>query len=307
MQREGHGLSGTKVEDPLSNLPIGSSINFEPIVFGGSDAGAIPDGVANWTFFDGALMTLLVGTSEGIKAMGTVVAVAPGLAITATHIIGDYVNDIVGGTAAVLCAAPSRHGLELWDVRKVNFTEADDIAFLSLERASAITEDWRLRTIPATTRTPQEGETLHVIGFRLATVHADGASFGLEGDLFAASGEVIAVHYPVRDKFLMPFPTIEIGCGALGGMSGGAVLDDQGHLIGVISTSLATEDGEGPTFASWLVGGLNREVQITWPPGLYSNPIHVVDIDERLLRLEGRERIHIIDSNSYNYEVWFGR
>lgn len=307
MPGEGHALSGEKVEDPLVNLPVGSSINFEPIVFGGSDAKVVPDGVANWTFFDGALMTLLVKTSAGTTAMGTVVAIAPGLAITATHILGDHLNDIADGAGAVLCAAPSQHGLELWDVRKVNYTGSDDIAYLSLERASAIAEGWRLRTIPATTRAPNQGERLHVIGFRLAKAHENDGSFGLKGDLFAASGEVIAVYHPVRDKFMMPFPTIEIGCGALGGMSGGAVLDEQGHLVGVVSTSLTTEDGGGPTFASWIVGGINREVEITWPPGLYPNPVHILDIDERLLRLEGRERVRIIDSNSFEYEVWSDR
>lgn len=301
-------MSGFWAEDPLTSFQKGDSFDFETVVVGGSDAKAVPDGVTNWTFFDGALMALIVRTSAGLTAMGTLVGIAPGLAVTATHTLRSELDSLEAGTSTAFCVGPTERGLDLWRVSKISFTESDDILFVSLEIASTIQKGWNMRTMPVTTRAPMPGENLHVVGFRIPTVSKrDDRSIRAEGELLAASGPVTALYYPIRDRFLMPFPTIEIRCGALGGMSGGAVLDEQGHMVGVVSGSLETDDGEGPTFAAWIVGGLNREVQITWPPGLYPCPVHLLDIDNRLLRLEGRDYIRVTSPNSYEYEVWFHR
>lgn len=298
-------LSG-KIERP-QHVPVGGSLTVQPVVFGGTDTTPIPEGVTNWTFFDGSLMTVLVKDEAGVKAMGTVVAIAPGLAVTATHVLPERLEAVLDGEATLLCAAPTDQALQLWHVRKVNFTSDDDIAFLSLELASENCRDWRVRILPLTTRAPKAGEQVHVIGFRLETVDEEIDTFMLTGDLYASTGEVVAVYHPIRDPILMPFPTIEIACSSALGMSGGAVLDDIGHLLGVISRSFSAPDGRGPTSAAWIVGGINRELEITWPSGLYPQPVHLLDIDRRLLRLEGRDRVRVIDANTYEYQVWFDR
>jgi hypothetical protein len=105
----------------------------------------------------------------------------------------------------------------------------------------------------------------------------------------------------------MPYPTIEIACGSLGGMSGGAILDDDGFLLGVTSRGVDADDGLGPTFAAWIVGALHRSVELPWPPGVYSSPIHLLDIDDRLLGIEGREKVAVVDGMTMHYEVWFRR
>lgn len=296
-------VSGITVEDPLRDV---RAMRCLPVVFEGSDASVVPDGVKDWAFFDGAMLSLVVITEAGYMAMGTIVMIAPGLAITATHVVREHLGDLKKGNVQASCVGPSKAGLELWNVRAVSFDETSDIAYLSLERASQIPEGWSIRTIPITTRAPKGGERLHIFGFRMST-HATDADFGLTGNLFAASGLVTAVHHPIRDAVLMPFPTIEIACGALGGMSGGAVLDDKGHLVGVVSTSLGTEDGQGPTYAAWVVGAMGRKVHITWPPGIYPPSVRIVDIDQRLLHIEGREKVQTTGPDSYACEIWFDR
>lgn len=62
-----------------------------------------------------------------------------------------------------------------------------------------------------------------------------------------------------------------------------------GHLLGVISRSFSAPDGRGA------------------PSGLYPQPVHLLDVDRRLLRLEGRDRVRVIDGNTYEYQVWFDR
>lgn len=296
------------VTDPLARLPAGSKISFEPIPFGGSDASSVPEGVTNWTFFDGALMiVLLTYIGEPPIAIGTAVGIAPGLAVTATHVVEGDLAKLLDGDASILCAAPRDSGLELWSVRKVMGTDTDDTAYLGLELASEVSDGWKMRTLPVTTRTPRIGERLHVAGFRLAASQAQDGHLTLEGDLYMAVGEVSAVHHPMRDRHLMPYPAIEIACGSLGAMSGGAVLDESGHLMGVISRGVTTDDGRGPTFASWVVGVLNRTVELPWPPGAYPQPVHLLDIDERLLNLEGRDHLEVIDESRCNYRAWFDR
>lgn len=105
----------------------------------------------------------------------------------------------------------------------------------------------------------------------------------------------------------MPFPTIEVACGSIGGMSGGALLDETGFLLGETSRGVTSEDGLGPTFVAWVVGALNRELEIPWPPGIYPQPVHLLDINQWLLLIEGRDHVRAVDANRVEHELWFDR
>jgi hypothetical protein len=291
-------------EDPLRDLPVGSELPIVPVVFGGSDATVVPDGVNNWTFFDGALMGIVTRDKHETTVMGTGAMIAPGLAVTATHVLRDRLEEVLAGDVALLCVAPTNEAVDFWNIRAINKDEVGDIAYLSLELASAISPVWRLRTFPLTTRAPRPGESVHIVGFRLEATHEPPA---FAGELLGAAGEVTAVYHPIRDRVLMPYPAIEIACGSLGGMSGGAVLDDQGFLLGIISRGMTIEDGRGPTYAAWLVGGLDRQLTIPWPPGLHPEHVHLLDIDPEVLRIEGRDRFTVLDGGKVAYEVWSDR
>lgn len=171
-------------------------------------------------------------------------------------------------------------------------------------------EGWRFTTLPVTTRCPAPGEQLTIVGFRFAEPpELTNSKFAglMEGDLFAAAGEVVATYHPIRDKVLMPFPTIEVACGSLHGMSGGAVLDQNGALMGIVSRSLKSEDGnnDGPTSAVWLIGALGRRLDLPWPSGLYGERVEIMAIPERLLHIIGRDAVTVTESRT-EYRVWFG-
>jgi hypothetical protein len=292
------------VEDPLT-FPAGTSISARPVIVGDSNAKIVPDGIVNWDFFDGAILGVFAGVGTGVlKEHGSAVMVAPGLAITATHVIGDILPELGPADTPIACLGVRPQGLDIWGVSKVS-TASDDLSFLSLVLQSSLTPDWYFSSLPITTRCPRQGEKLTIVGFRMPDIEEADASFSAAGGLYCSTGTVVAAYSPVRHPTLMPFPAIEIACGSLGGMSGGAVLDQAGMLMGVISRGYATDDGEGPTYAAWIINALNRTLEIPWPPGLYEPSVHVLDLPEQLMHIEGRDAVTIVDENTHTYRVWF--
>jgi hypothetical protein len=298
-------------EGTITAAPIGegTSMTWVPVIVGGTDAGAVPEGVMNWDFFQGALLAVVVKRpgSQHDVIEGTAVIIAPGLALTATHVFDYLASDLAAGQASLICLGPNTDSLDIWAVRTLSYTTDDDLAYLSLEPLSAIPDGWRISCLPLTTRAPAPGEELTIFGFRLDEVREQGdSSIVAEGDMYVAKGEVTAVYHPMRDSLRMPFPAIEIACDSLGGMSGGAVLDRDGFLVGIISSAYPASEGQtGTTYAAWVIGALNREVRIPWLPAIYSNPIHVLAIPEAQLHIRGRDALTVIDNETLEYRIWF--
>jgi len=283
----------------------GTSIAARSIIVGDFNGKIVPEGIVNWEFFDGAILGVFVGVGTGVlKEHGSAVMVAPGLAITATHVIRDILESEAGDTP-VACIGVRPQGLDIWSVSKANITASDDLTFLSLVLQSSLTPDLHFSSLPITTRCPRQGEKLTIVGFRMPDIEEGDASFRAAGELYCSTGTVVAAYSPIRHPTLMPFPAIEIACGSLGGMSGGAVLDQAGMLMGVISKGWVTEDGEGPTYAAWIINALNRTLEIPWPPGLYERSMHVLDLPKQLMRIEGRDAVTIVDENTYEYRIWY--
>lgn len=292
-------------EDPLKALPDGSSFKIEPIFSGGSNATRLAQGVNNWTYFEGAMLAVLI--SDGVTSIhvGTAAMIAPGLAVSAMHILDDHFAGIQAGTLGVLCYGPRPDGnADAWRLSGISYAPDNDIAYLSLELASAIGSDWRCRIMPITTRAPKEGETVSFVGFVLDSSTPVPQRHIMQGSLYCAAGEVNAVYPRGRDKLLLPYPAIEVACGTLGRMSGGALLDSRGYLMGVIARGYDIEDGEGPSYGAWIIGALNRTVEIRWPPGMHGDSVHILDITP--LVLEGRDKFIVNDANTDTYQVWFG-
>lgn len=239
-------------------------------------AGDIAAAVADWAAYDGAIVA--VGTSDGatFTVSGSGVMVAPGLVFTATHVLRDDVDAIEAKRVWPWCLGPRQDGrADLWFVRQMRFGEADgDIAFLAVEPYSELADDWTLTCLPLTTRYPMEGDALTVVGFRFDNADAndlpeiDGIPVVSRGRLYTSAGTVQQVGL-YRDRTMMPFPFIEISCGTLGGMSGGAVLDATGAVIGILSVGLSHDDDRGPSNAAWIIHALQFDVPLHWPRDVY--------------------------------------
>jgi hypothetical protein len=121
--------------------------------------------------------------------------------------------------------------------------------------------------------------------------------------MLAACGQVKAAFMPYRVQS-RPYPALEVECGSLGGMSGGAVLGTDGRLVGVVSRGFS--DGEPPTEVAWIIGGLNLRVILPWPEGMYrEGEIGVLSVPEGLLTIEGRDAVAVTDRGTIEYRIWF--
>jgi hypothetical protein len=262
-----------------------TKLELDPLV----DPGPVVRDVGNWTSFDSAILSVFVYDADGHREVGSAVLVAPGLAITATHVIRDHLEEFENGPVSVICLGAIADGTAiLWQVTGSTYADENDITFLELVLASAPATGITIRCFPITTRTPFEGETLHLLGFTATNIDWKDHTRSITGQLLTSAGPMTALHYPRRDSVLVPYPAIEIACGSVGGMSGGAVVDTTGHLVGIISTGLSHSDGRGPTLASWLITSLGTCVAPTWLPD--ETPVPIISIPEPLY-IQGRERV----------------
>lgn len=300
-------------DDPLSSWPPGKPIPIRRVEYEAVEsADQTIKSLANWGIFEGALLSVGFQSSaaEGLRLEGSAVMIAPGLAVTATHVFNeDYTDDelMSGHQAMALQGIRSDHTADMWRVEKIVYSPGDDMALLSVAPMSRIHPEWFISTFSLTTRTPRRGELITVVGFReeqaLRATESDGTAHLSVGDFYIAQGQVGEVYPDGRDSFSIPCPTFEVQCGSLGAMSGGAVLDSAGKLMGIISRGFATEDGKGPTYATVINEALDRPIEINWPPDLYDGKLAIHEIDPTFIEIEGRERLQVIDGR-LAFEVW---
>jgi Trypsin-like peptidase domain len=271
-------LSGQIRPDPANDVPIGGVLSFEPLTIRADQVAVGLELVKNWTAFDGCLLTILVKNGDESTALGSAVVVAPGVAISAGHVVDHDWHGLGTGERGILCVGPSSNGLDIWRVRHITRLSQADLAILSLVRASPL-PNGRLRLAAVTTRVPKEGSRLLVTGFRSdepATRGADGR-WKLRGGVMVAHGDVKQRFMSGRGSMLRS-SCLEVDCPAVGGMSGGPVFDSTGQVLGIVSSSLSTEDGTGPSFVTLMWPALVTAFPGGWPAGLFGDPNTLVEM-----------------------------
>ncbi|WP_028048817.1 serine protease [Cellulomonas sp. URHD0024] len=270
---------------------------------------------ADDTSLDGAILIVGLVRSEGglPELLGSAVFIAPGLAVTATHVFGDRVRELLDGTLKVQCftTGTATTGVLVWTCYHISHGENEDLALLSLRCESPLPPEFVHTMLPTTTRMPVDAEPVTVLGYRVQGVSATanpqtGEVVGeIAGNLLIARGSVTQVHMPRRDPHLLPFPAFTISCGTRGGMSGGAVVDAWGMLIGVVSTGLQTSDEEDLTNAAWMLNAWRHSMSLTYPVGMYPpGNLNILDLSPELCRIEGRSAFTITGVDEVLYVPW---
>jgi hypothetical protein len=156
--------------------------------------------------------------------------------------------------------------LELW--RADSFTRVDvgDLSLLTLVRTTMRSgppsaDPFRFGLARLAARMPAVSETLSLIGFKAAEQSFEGkALMGLT--LVGSVGQVTDVYPQRRDSHGLPNPAVAVNARTVGGMSGGAAFDAQGHLVGVISSGF----DDPPSFVSLSWPAIYVPIAPKWPP-----------------------------------------
>lgn len=219
---------------------------------------------------------------------GTAIVIAPFLAITAKHVIEDYLQkygDLVpdrnyNGEKFEISATYSlvAHQFQeegkvgvLWSITRLWVSGLTDVAFLELTPASesALKYKWqsaRLNLIP-----PSVGERIAAFGYHSSEIDIDEDETEIKvnwkNSPTTSIGEVLEVHNEKRDSSFLRFPCYRTNARFDGGMSGGPVFNSNGELCGLICTGsnlMAGEDGHISYVAS-LWPSMATEIDMVRP------------------------------------------
>ncbi len=136
------------------------------------------------------------------------------------------------------------------------------------------------------TRLPKIGERLLISGFRAGAnefeVGRQGGSDELTGSIVISTGVVTAIYLEGRDRYLIPWPVLEVNCPSLGGMSGGPIFDLNGKLVGILCSGVDSEiENEGTSYVSMLFPALSIEFEGWWPEQLFQGRQSLLDLNNR--------------------------
>jgi hypothetical protein len=295
--------------DPLAAPTDGMRITVSSLKLDPVQAEAAPLSVENDEYFDGALLAVCIQYGNTYVVEGTAVMIGLGLALSAKHVFDDHRAAFDAGDAVGLCIGVRGDGtVAAWHVYSMaTLPNGTDLQLLSLRLVSDMPTDGDFSIIPLTTRVPARGEHLTTVGFRFDDEPASTDSIenpvALSGLLYVSQGAAGQFSFPVHDSVLAPYPTIEVLSGTLGGMSGGAVIDVNGHIVGITSRGLETDDQQGPSLAAWWVPAYFWKPQLTWPSGFYDEEFTGVS-DNLTVRIVGREHILVTENGRYDVTKW---
>ena len=210
-----------------------------------------------------SLVAVAYFDDDGPSFIGSGVMVAPGLLLTATHVLDEL--RALGKYPIFLTFLPT--GARGWlakesrnSMRKSKYEEGEanpsDLTLVSCTLNSDAVADYPLNLGTLKVGLPLVGERLWAFGFRHGFVEDGVASVSP----MVSSGLVTAA-FPQGRGERMPAPCIEVEMDTMGGMSGGPVVDSDGNVIGVVSSSI---DG-GPSYVTLIWDALNYRIEGTVP------------------------------------------
>jgi hypothetical protein len=195
---------------------------------------------------------------DGFTVVGSGVMVAPGMVLTATHVLDGFEKG--GGGPVLLTFLPdaARAWLPI-DVMTLSGPSAfgddrrivSDISLVSCTLNSDAQSTHALQLAPMKVALPLLGERLWAIGFRHQDIH-DGAA--LVSPMISSG--VVTAAFPQGRGERMASPCFEVSMETIGGMSGGAVVNTDGDLVGIVSSSL---EG-GPSYMTLIWDALRIRV-----------------------------------------------
>ncbi|WP_429065520.1 S1 family peptidase [Aeromonas bestiarum] len=217
----------------------------------------------------GLIVAIGFMNADSQHTIGSGVMVAPGICLTATHVIEETRNK-----NALLYSFPCSDSIRIWcpedfhahksQVEALPFQKPEerylDVSILSYSPFSKFNDSKDYVYSPVEVSLPKIGERLWAAGYR--EISNDGIP---KIGFFVTSG-IVTEQYPDGRGGHMKGACIEVAMKALGGMSGGPVFNEAGRIVGVISSCLeGQEDDKGPTYVTLVWPSLVSTVYAPWP------------------------------------------
>jgi|GEM_PF-2940571 len=226
---------------------------------------------------------------------GTAIFIGPHLAITAKHVIEDYISKHKTKTKTtganqvsvpfnVLAAQTITIGKEsysvLWNAHQIKLCGASDIALLHLNPISELPKGYKPRQIKVDFKIPEIKERIFAFGYTQSTSNTEGQNVHWEHQPCTAVGEVVEVYPQKRDSVSLTFPSFMVNARFDGGMSGGPVFNEAGRLCGIVCSSLpAAEYGDNhSSYVTLLWPAANMDLEIPYESLLDSIPYKFLDL-----------------------------
>lgn len=210
-----------------------------------------------------ALVAVAKLEEDGPTMIGSGVMVGPGLLLTATHVLDEFPKSGVAPVFLTFLPGVARAWLPQEVVTTSGVSKFDerrkvvsDLSLVSCTLNSDAHADLPLMLAPMQIALPLIGERLWAMGFRHQGI--DGHA-GLVTP-FISSGLVTAA-FPNGRGERMASSCFEVDMGTIGGMSGGAVVNSQGYLVGIVSSSFDS----GPSYITLIWDALRLRVKGTIP------------------------------------------
>lgn len=210
-----------------------------------------------------SLVAVIRSTDEGFEPIGSGVMIGPGLLLTATHVLEEiaatgspplFMTFLPGRARAWLGhSSVTSSGLSEFDAHR---STKSDITLVSCTLNSDAHVDHQLTLAPLQVALPLVGDRLWAYGYR----HHDFEAKTSRLTPLVSSGLVTAV-FPDGRGQRMPAACIEVAMDTFGGMSGGPVTNDDGYVIGVVSSSF---DG-GPSYVTLIWDVMRHSINLTAP------------------------------------------
>ena len=239
---------------------------------------------SDFAAIDALLAFVAIRSSDAtLHASGSGVLIAPGLALTAKHVLKDYSDRLGDPRGWRHTGLSSPFGIQAiqyrtdgpsitWDVWSASFHEPLDIAVVQLAPRTELPNGFRHVSAALEGAVPKVGDRVQAFGFsRTSVVFDERRGWLLNARPEGAVGQVTQVFPKTRDSVSMPFPACEMNMQVLGGMSGGPVFHDNGRVCGILCSSIDFADGTSHvSFASLIRPAVSLRLRMATNLGIWN-------------------------------------
>jgi len=238
-----------------------------------------------------AIVAIAGFSEDKLISIGSGIMIAPGIMLTATHVLEEFPRSGPGPvlltflpdgtarawlpTATVTCSGKSQF-LSMNGDRKF----ISDLSVVSCSLNSTAHIKHPLSLVPIELCLPLPKTRLWAVGFRQGTIEED-----ITGMIPLVTSGQVTNCFPHGRGERMASPCIEVAMEALGGMSGGPVFNEEGRLVGILSSSF----DDGPSYVTLVWDALRLSIdglpQVVW--GSQESGI-IEGADLGLVRIKGQ-------------------